>query len=207
MVSHASAPVVGFTDAVFRAGGSMPTVMESLSRVFTVSLAKGQGNVSGDLADVMLGCAVTDEFKGNLETKLWIKGGLSGVMGEGLGCTEMLYDDKLSKKSVVPWVLFDGSQKEKFLVLGLEVSVSSLSEFKFASLSKGTDSFFSVFKPFAMLCVLFFSRTSPPWLPNSSKLNKIEINRILAEVSMVAFFGFDVIKGNLQVPRLFTNRN
>ena len=49
-----------------------------------------------------------------------------------------------------------------------------------------------------MFCVVFISRPSSPWLPNSSKLNKIEINRILAEVNIVIFFGIGVNNENLK---------
>ena len=121
-----------------------------------------------------------------------------GSVGVDLGFPEKLFVDELPKTSVVPWFLFDGSQREELLVLGLEVSLFSLSELKFASLSKGTDAFCIAFKPATMLCVVFISRPSSPRLPISSKLNIFEINRILAEVNIVAFIGTGVIKGNLK---------
>ena len=160
-----------------------------------VSLAEGQVNFSEDIADVALGGAETgggfssaiDEFRGNLETKLWTRGGSVGNIGVGLRFPEKLFVDALLKTSVVPWCLFDGSHREELLALGLEVSLFSLSEFEFVSLSKGTDSFSIVFKPAAMLCVVVFFRISFPWLPINSKLNKFEINRILTEVNIVVF--------------------
>lgn len=190
---------------VFGAEGRMLIVVELLSGVFMVSLAEDQVTFSEDMADVALAGAeagrgfssAIDEFQGNLETKLWIKGGLMENMGVGLGLLVKLSGDKLLKESVVLWILFDGSQEEELFALRKEVSLYSLSEFKFASVPKGTDSFSIFFKPSAMLCVVLISRPSP-WLPNSSKLNKVEINRILAEVNIVAFFGIDVIKGNLK---------
>lgn len=207
VVSHSSDFVtMGVTDVMFGAVGRMLTEMELLSGVFMVSLAEDQVNFSEDIADVALGGAETgrefsfamDEFQDNLETELWIRGWLVGDVGMGLGFLEKLFVDELLKTSVVPWCLFNGSQREELLASGLEVSLFSLFELKFLSLSKGTDSFSIVFEPAAMLCVVFLSRLSFPWLPINSKLNKFEINRILAEVNIVAFFGIGVIKRNLK---------
>lgn len=121
-----------------------------------------------------------------------------GDVGMGVGFLEKLFVDEFLKTSFVLWCLFDGSQNEELLASGLEVSLFSLSELKFVPPSKRTDSFSIVFKPSAMLCVVFFSRLSSPWLPINSKLNRFEIKRILAEVNIIAFFGTGVIKGNLK---------
>lgn len=117
----------------------------------------------------------------------------------GLELLEELSVGKLLTKSVVSWILFDGSEREELFASGLEVSMFSLFDFKFGSLSKGTDLFAIVFKPSAMFCVVVILRCSSPWLPSSSKLNKVEIDRIWAEVNIVAFFDIGVSKRNLQV--------
>lgn len=118
--------------------------------------------------------------------------------GVGLELLGELSVGKLLMKSVVSWILFDGSERKELFALALEVSMFSIFDFKFGSLSKGTDLFAIVFKPSVMFCVVFTLRYSSPWLPRSSKLNKVEIDRIWAEVSIVAFFGIGVIKGNLE---------
>lgn len=99
-------------------------------------------------------------------------------IGVGLELLEELSVGKLLMKSVVSWILFDGSERKELFALGLEVSMFSLFDFKFGSLSKGTDLFAIVFKPSVMFCVVFTLRSSSPWLPSSSKLNKVEIDRI-----------------------------
>ena len=124
VLSHVSRSVVmGFTEAVVGAVGRMLTVTELLS-VFTVSLAKDQGNVSEGTADVALGgserdrwfSSVTDEFWGILGPKLWLVGGLSENRGMVLGLQEKSVVE-LPPESVVSWLLFDGPIREELLAL------------------------------------------------------------------------------------------
>ena len=120
--------------------------MELLSGASMVSLMEDRVKFSEDTETVILGGAeagrrllsAMDEFQGSLETKLWIEGDLGESVGMRLGLLEELSVDRLLQKPV-SCVLFDGSSKGKLLALGLEVSLFSLSEVKFALLSKGTD--------------------------------------------------------------------
>ena len=81
--------------------GRLLTVMELLSGAFMVSLTEDRVKFSEDTIAVVLGGAetgrgfssATDEFQGNLETKLWLKGGLGESVGMSFRLEESV--DKL----------------------------------------------------------------------------------------------------------------